>query len=118
MNAKQRRALADRLIAIATHAGAAASRVDLTRSIDLRFVFPTGAECVIWLRDSPGCHHWSTRNRYFDPLPFNSVNDYHRGKATGYGQGVESFVHDFEGACLAVKTGWAFDDQWQPKVRA
>lgn len=93
-----------------------------TKHVDIVVEVDMGdLRCSIDIDDLLGgglCGHWYDAGRPVAELPFTSINNFHRRKATLYLPTADEFLHAFEGACLAIKTGWAFDDNWKPAQRA
>lgn len=123
MNAKQRKQIADRIVAIATAAGGTvvvtprertgigrmlSTQVDVTFP-DVRVDIP-----VDGLHGGGLCAHWHGATRPLKDGPCGMANPYHRAKSTLCGGTAESFLAMFELAAKAVQSGDAFDDDWKP----
>lgn len=122
MNAKQRKTIAARIVAIATaHGAAVETHGPLPRhpGITVDATFPD----VMVSIDVDDLHrgglmaNWHRARRPLAFAPFDSVNECHRMKATQYRPNAEAFFEAFERAAQAVASGAAFDDNWSKPAR-
>lgn len=111
MNAKQRATIAAQLATIATKHGATVA-ID-ARSDEHVFTatFPD-ISVSVFIDGALGggqMAHWHSAKRPIASLPFlDSVNEYHRAKASQYGASADLLAAKFQAACRAAGNGRLF----------
>ena len=113
MNRKQRQAIAKQLSDIATRFGASVTLDDSTERGCITFNADfADVSAMSWIDDTlaPGVMiHWHSAKRDIEWLPFlESVNQFHRRKATQYGATADLACANFQAMCRAVSNGRAF----------